>query len=824
MKKLQLVNHITLTPAHRSEIIEGSGVSEAIASLNFWTVTDPAEADKLLNRNSKKRWQHSDCLVPAWAVAGVDPKSGERWLQGVQLKPGTPIDIDGKPQKYLTASGAETQPLFLDTGVADYWQAILADRMIPIFITEGAKKSGCLLSLGHAAISLPGVWNGQLKGKLKPLLSQFCGLGRKVYLCFDSDQVSKPNVQQALDRLGTLLGAEECVVRVVVWDDQYKGVDDLCVLAGTDAVRDAIASALTFEEWRDSCEGEPKPVKKTAGDTLLEIARTATYFHTADKIAHADIWIDGNRHTYPVRSKGFRLWLSGEYFNRSGKGIGSQTLQDTLGTLEAIAVFQGETREVHLRVAEHQGKIYLDLGTPDWKAVEIGSDGWRLVGDYPVRFWRPESLLPLPYPVEGGSLNELRELLNVDGTAWTLIVTFLLFSFCPGKKYPVLVLSACRGSGKTTAAEILKGIIDPGKAGLIKLQSDVHRLAVAAQKRWVMAYDNISHISADESDNLCCLSTGFGYSTRTLNTTDEETCFEAKRPQIITAIDAIVTRDDLADRTLMVRLPEIPEDKRLLDTELNHKLETLKPGILGALLTALSQTLAELPNTRPRNLPRLADYARFAIAAEKAIGLKPGEFRETFDLCREESRQVVIEASPIGEAIIRLVEREKYWNGTAVQLLAVLDSDTSESVKRLKGWPKAANSLRAKLNRLAPDLPSIGVQVSSKIVRGIVYISLEKKKILSPPSPPYNPESSNSNKKAGGDRGGDGGDLVSQGGDPLFSEQGGDPSEGGDRGGDKKNGIATLKSLSTKGFQSEGGDGGDLFSNFSEEAPYLEEF
>jgi ABC-type molybdate transport system ATPase subunit len=35
--------------------------------------------------------------------------------------------------------------------------------------------------------------------------------------------------------------------------------------------------------------------------------------------------------------------------------------------------------------------------------------------------------------------------------------------------YPVLVLSAHRGSGKTAAAEIIKGLIDPGKAALVKL-------------------------------------------------------------------------------------------------------------------------------------------------------------------------------------------------------------------------------------------------------------------------------------------------------------------------------------------------------------------
>ena len=34
-----------------------------------------------------------------------------------------------------------------------------------------------------------------------------------------------------------------------------------------------------------------------------------------------------------------------------------------------------------------------------------------------------------------------------------------------------------------------------------------------------MVYDNVGHISADQSDDLCRIATGFGYNTRTLFST-----------------------------------------------------------------------------------------------------------------------------------------------------------------------------------------------------------------------------------------------------------------------------------------------------------------
>jgi hypothetical protein len=81
----------------------------------------------------------------------------------------------------------------------------------------------------------------------------------------------------------------------------------------------------------------------------------------------------------------------------------------------------------------------------------------------------------------------------------------------------------------------------------------------------------------------------------------------------------------------MVQLGEISEQQRLPQAELNSKIEAARPRILGALLTALSQTLAALPDTKPDKLPRMADYALFAIASEKALGLNKGEFMSVFN-------------------------------------------------------------------------------------------------------------------------------------------------------------------------------------------------
>lgn len=235
-----------------------------------------------------------------------------------------------------------------------------------------------------------------------------------------------------------------------------------------------------------------------------------------------------------------------------------------------------------------------------------------------------------------------------------------------------------------------------------------------------------------------------------------------------------MTRDDLADRVLMAQLLEITEDKRLPQAELNAKVEEARPRILGTLLTALSQTLAAIPNTKPKTLPRMADYALFAIASEKALGLKEGDFMKAFNESREQSRQVVIESSPVGEAIIRLMEDypvPKSWKGTASQLLKELENYTDDATYRSRYFPKASNLLSRQLKRLTPDLKSVGINLSeSRIHGGTRQLILEKVVKVSSPSSPKGDRTPDDSlcKDSNGDDSGDDTVTVNSEGDDTF--------------------------------------------------------
>lgn len=129
-----------------------------------------------------------------------------------------------------------------------------------------------------------------------------------------------------------------------------------------------------------------------------------------------------------------------------------------------------------------------------------------------MRFRRTKSMLPLPAPERGGSLDLLRRLVNIDEADWPLVVAWLVGALRPRGPYPTLALFATQGAGKTFTAKCLRALIDPNTSPLRCEPRDKQDLAIMANASWCVAYDNLSHLPAWLSDATCRLCGGFiGY-------------------------------------------------------------------------------------------------------------------------------------------------------------------------------------------------------------------------------------------------------------------------------------------------------------------------
>jgi hypothetical protein len=280
--------------------------------------------------------------------------------------------------------------------------------------------------------------------------------------------------------------------------------------------------------------GEAVERGQTQADQLVELAAVAELFHAPDGTGFADVEVNGHRETWPVRSKGFRGWLVRCFYEATHGAPSSEALQSALNIIEAKARFDAPERAVYVRVARLDGRMYLDLADDLWRAVEIDAIGWRVIEEPPVRFKRPNGMLPLPAPVRGGSLAKFRLLLNVSSeTDFVLLIAWLLAALRDRGPYPLLVFSGGEGSAKSTASEMLRSLVDPNIAALRALPRDDRDLYIAATNSHVLAFDNLSALPIWISDTLCRLATGGGFAVRQLYTDGEEVLFNANRPVIL---------------------------------------------------------------------------------------------------------------------------------------------------------------------------------------------------------------------------------------------------------------------------------------------------
>ena len=466
--------------------------------------------------------------------------------------------------------------------------------------------------------------------------------------------------------------------------------------------------------------------KATQAGELAALAADAELWHTPDGKPYATIPAEGHREHWPVASRPFRDWLAYRYYQASGRVPGGQATQDALVALSGRARFEGQEHPVAVRIAQHDGVLYLDLGNPAWEAVRIDPalpHGWAVVAEPPVRFRRPRGLAALPTPIPGGSVELLRPFLNCgaddgrDGDTFVLAVAWVLATLRPTGPYPVLALHGEQGSGKSTFARVLCALADPNVTPLRTGPRDERDLAVAANNRHVVGFDNLSGLRDWLSDAFCRLSTGGGFGTRELYSDDEEAIFNLIRPLLLNGIEDLATRPDLGERTIALTLPTIPDTARRDEATFWAMFEAARPALLGALLTVVAGALAALPTTTLARKPRMADFALWATAAEGALGWAPGTFLAAYERNRATGHEAALEASVVGALVKTLTDdlpSGEIWEGTAAELLSRLATLAGEAATRRKDWPQTPRALAGLVRRSAPTLRALGVTIDHR--------------------------------------------------------------------------------------------------------------
>jgi hypothetical protein len=376
----------------------------------------------------------------------------------------------------------------------------------------------------------------------------------------------------------------------------------------------------------------------------------AELWHTPSQETYLTVCIDGHHEHYPLHSRGSKDYLSRLYFIDEGKSPNTSALQDAINTLSGIARFTGPEHEVNVRIASHESCIFLDLCDTRWRAIQVTPDGWQVITDPPVRFRRPRGVLPLPEPHHGGQLHDLRKFVNVaTDSDFILLVAWVLAALRGCGPYPILVFMAEQGSAKTTTTRVLRRLCDPNESDVRRPPRNTEDLMIAASNGHIVAFDNLSRLSEELSDNLSVLATGGGFAVRQLYTNGEECIFHASRPIALNGISQVATRGDLLDRAIVITLPPIPEDQRKDEATFWRQFTQVHPFILGALLNAVVVGLKRIGSVHLEHKPRMADFALWSVATEAGCPWSQGDFLTAYTANRHDAIDAMLEGDPLAD-------------------------------------------------------------------------------------------------------------------------------------------------------------------------------
>ncbi|MCF4122181.1 virulence-associated E family protein [Antribacter sp. KLBMP9083] len=450
----------------------------------------------------------------------------------------------------------------------------------------------------------------------------------------------------------------------------------------------------------ETAAGEASAERKSAAAILVDLALERYDLGcTPDGEPYAVPRTGGNV-VRMLRGKGsLRAELAKAYRQHTGAIAGGQALADALLVLEGTAA-ECEPEAVHVRVAEHDGATWIDLGDTTERVVRVDARGWEVVAECPVLFRRSVLTAALPTPEPGGSLDELWELLNVTPSDRPLVLGWLVAALGWARiPHPMLALLGEQGTGKSSATRNLVQLVDPSPVSVRKPPKDVEAWVTAAQGSWVVGLDNMSTIPAWLSDSLCRAVTGDGDVRRQLYSDDGLAVFSFRRVLVMNGIDVGAMAPDLADRSIVVNLDRITEDRRRPESQLMTAWEAAWPRVFGALLSQVAVGKARIRSVRLDAMPRMADFAMVLAALDQVHGTN------SLAAYQDQANSMAADAVTSDPFLAAITEHvTTHWQGTAAELLGIVQPDGALP----RTWPRNSRAAAGVLKRNAPALRSAG--------------------------------------------------------------------------------------------------------------------
>lgn len=506
-------------------------------------------------------------------------------------------------------------------------------------------------------------------------------------------------------------------------------------------------------------------VEKPA-DILYQIAQqeiTMMFRDRESKAPYAILNVDGATYAVNMESVEFRLKLRILYENRIRSDpscVHSPLIseQELNKVVQQLLARNDKLRNLSLRCLSKDNVIYYDFMNEEYQYAVITQEGYTVHNDGYLLFKRYDDhhaqALPDTQSSDGEAvLDNVIKSFNIMDNEYgdknlLFKVGLMALFFRPTTRItmPIWTVNGPPGSSKTSLLLLLKSLVDPLNGNPKSMVNSWGRedqkrdRGLTVSKNYFVIFDNLSHLSDSESDELCIYSTGGRHEERKLHTNVDSVSYELQGNIGYTSINDIAKQSDLISRQLKFELEMRTEN--ISESAFWRKVEMQKPAILHYIFTTIGRAipiysqLTENPACVTSH--RLADFILLCEAISRATGQPAGRIQEMFKRIEQEQAERSIDNSSFASFFADCILNRVTIRGREVTLLMkeIFDTlkehalATNPNIQKDMDFPANPIQLGRKIERIRPSLQKLGIEIKKigRSNKGFQYkISIKEK-------------------------------------------------------------------------------------------------
>lgn len=515
----------------------------------------------------------------------------------------------------------------------------------------------------------------------------------------------------------------------------------------TNAIKSYGKQVTEQKHQQDSGEQASSDTEEKPADLLYNLARTEITEMFRDEetqAAYAVMTIDGTRHVLNMESEQFKLKLRILHENHIAATPNTELSQlisetDLNKVVQQLLARNDTHRILYLRSYFDGSTAYYDFMNKEYQYAVITPEGYSIKDDSFHIFKRYDEyhaqILPDKESTNGGALfdNAIKSFNLIDNEYGDKNLLFRAATIALFIKpqvrptMPIWSVNGPEGSSKTSLLLYVKDLKDPINGNP---KSMVHRwrrgdkaaddrALIVSQNDFVI-FDNLSHLSEEDSDEMCVYSTGGRHGGRKLYTNTDMIRYELQGNVGYTSINDVAKQSDLISRQLKFQL-DIRTENMAESIFWSMKAKE-KPAVLHYIFMTIGRAIPIYNKLtgNPWNLTshRLADFILLCEAISQAIGQPEGRIIELFKRVEQEQAERSINnssfASFFADYILNKLQQgadleiqsSELFDGIK-QHAAATNYDTFNDVD----FPKNAIQLGKKIERLRPSLLKFNIDI-----------------------------------------------------------------------------------------------------------------